>query len=49
MTKKEFLNITDKLWDKYATQDYNSNMSIMDSDYDHIIDELFEKLNQLKQ
>jgi hypothetical protein len=44
MTKEELIKITDTLWDKYSSQDYNCNMTITEHNYDYLIEELVEKL-----
>ena len=44
MKKEEFIKITDTLWGKHSSQDYNCNMTITEHNYDYLIEELVEKL-----
>lgn len=44
ITKGKLEKITSELWNKYASQDYNCNVTITDHKFDYLVEELVEKL-----
>ena len=44
ITKEELEKITSELWDKYASQDYDCNITLTDHKFDYLVEDLVEKL-----